>query len=284
MKLLVHFHVYYHDQVLWFLGKLSHITDCDWDLLVTYSEPHPDTEAAVRAFKPDVRFLQVENAGYDIWPFIRAIRSVDIDAYDYVLKLHTKGRAARRASVNGLSLRGYRWRNYLVNSLLRTPESFRSALQILETKPEAGIVCCGPLIRKLHDALPEENRLLQEELDRIGMHPEHTEFCAGTMFLARMAPFKTIRDLDLQASSFGGEAVSHSLGTPAHVYERILCFAVTQEGYSIEPVHYPRAAYDYVKVSHVFQPFLQKIFRLDRRGDDRTKYLTIFGINIKLSE
>ena len=78
--------------------------------------------------------------------------------------------------------------------------------------------------------------------------------------------------------------MSHSLGTPAHVYERILCFAVTQEGYSIEPIHYPRAAYDYVKVSHVFQPFLQKIFRLDRRGDDRAKYLTIFGINIKLSE
>ena len=32
MKLLVHQHIYYHDQVDYIINKLSHIVDCDWYL------------------------------------------------------------------------------------------------------------------------------------------------------------------------------------------------------------------------------------------------------------
>ena len=36
-RLLVHLHVYYPEQLPWFVEKLSHINGCEWDLYVTCS-------------------------------------------------------------------------------------------------------------------------------------------------------------------------------------------------------------------------------------------------------
>ena len=65
MKVLVHLHVYYLDQVPYFLEKLSSIGGCQWDLVVTSSSLPPREESLLREFKPDVRFIQAENVGYD---------------------------------------------------------------------------------------------------------------------------------------------------------------------------------------------------------------------------
>ena len=71
MKLLVHFHVYYHDQVDYFIEKMSNINGCDWDLYVTMSEMNPETVGKLRQFKPSAVFIKIENLGYDVWPFIK---------------------------------------------------------------------------------------------------------------------------------------------------------------------------------------------------------------------
>ena len=65
-RLLVAFHVYYHDQVPWFIGKMRNINGCEWDLVVTFSEYDETTDRLLREFKPDVRMLHTESAGYDI--------------------------------------------------------------------------------------------------------------------------------------------------------------------------------------------------------------------------
>ena len=89
-RLIVHFHIYYHDQVDYFINKMKNINGCDWDLLVTYSTASSKTEAMIKEFKPDAQFLKVENAGYDVWPFIKVLKVLDFTKYDYILKLHTK--------------------------------------------------------------------------------------------------------------------------------------------------------------------------------------------------
>ena len=73
-RLLVHLHVYYHDQVVYFIEKMKNISGCEWDLLVTYSEYDGRTEALIREFRPDAGFLKVENVGYDVWPFISVLK------------------------------------------------------------------------------------------------------------------------------------------------------------------------------------------------------------------
>ena len=81
-RLLVHLHIYYHNQVDYFIGKMKNITDCEWDLLVTFSEYDSQTEALIKEFKPSAAFLKVENVGYDVWPFISVLKKIDFSRYD----------------------------------------------------------------------------------------------------------------------------------------------------------------------------------------------------------
>ena len=116
-KLLTVLHVFYHEQVDYFIDKLMNINGIDWDLVVTYSSYSAETEAKLKDFKPDVKMVQVGNAGYDVWPFIQVIQNVDFSEYDYVLKLHTKGQSKQR--LNGLNFKEWLWRDLLVNAIFR---------------------------------------------------------------------------------------------------------------------------------------------------------------------
>lgn len=282
MKMLVHFHVYYHDQVPWFIGKLRHIRNVDWDLLVTWAAPNPVTESLIRDCKPEARFLQVENVGYDVWPFIAALQSIDLDAYDFILKLHTKNSSAVRHRINGLTMYGFRWRDMLVDALLGSAEQFRSVWERMTANPKAGIACNAALLCKPSVGLPEDTAPLFKEMERIGLHTEDLRFCGGTMFLARTAPLHFLRNLDLTASSFSSSSASHSFGSLAHIYERIITFCITGQGYAIVPVKSHPAALWKVRFREVTKPVLSWLFALERRGPERIKYMVIVGIPIRL--
>ena len=105
MRLLVHFHVYYHDQVDYFIEKMSNINGCEWDLYVTMNNLVQETVDKLTVLKPDTHFIEMENVGYDVWPFIDVIKSVDISDYDLVMKLHTKSRSFLKA--HGIRLKGF---------------------------------------------------------------------------------------------------------------------------------------------------------------------------------
>ncbi|MBO4634332.1 MAG: hypothetical protein J5669_03050 [Bacteroidales bacterium] len=233
MRILVHWHIYYPEQIPYFLDKLSHIRDCSWDLYVTGV---PQGREAVRAFKPDAVFLDVENQGYDIWPFISVLRTAPMEQYDYVLKLHTKNSAPKFLQLNGIVLPGYRWRNLLVSALLGTPKRFRKAWEVLEKDPCAGMVCEALLVKKLSRTAPSDTTLLQAEARRIGLPVKGDSFCAGTMFLARASAFEFLRKAPLDVQDFSGVKGTHLSGSPAHVYERILSLCISASGLKIVPL------------------------------------------------
>ena len=52
-KVLVHIHLFYHDQLNWFLSRLKNIT-CDYDLWVTVTENNKATTQKIKKFKKDV--------------------------------------------------------------------------------------------------------------------------------------------------------------------------------------------------------------------------------------
>ena len=276
MKLLVHLHLYYMDQLPWFLQRLSYLEE-PWDLVVTSAWEDPAAEALVRQCKPDARWIRVENVGYDIWPFVVALRSVDLAQYPLVLKLHTKNRNDSGYTVNGLRLMGYAWRDFLVDALLKSPAQARRVRTILETQPRVGMVCEGALIRRLGTRDPEDGALLEAEQLRLGLEHRPRCFCAGTMFLARTAPFRRLRDGDLTAASFAGDAVSHSSGSLAHVYERILSFLVQEDGYTLRGVTTHPLRRAYVRLTKAVEPALRQVFALERVGPEGTKRLTLFG-------
>ena len=282
-RLLVHLHVYYPEQLPWFVEKLSHINGCEWDLYVTCSREEERIRRELGAAFPEAVFLPVENVGFDVWPFIRVLRAVDFGRYDYVLKLHTKHGAG--GHLWSVQFSGYRWRDLLVDAVLRSPARFRKALRTLEEDPGAGLVCDGLLLQPRRNALPEDNALLEEELARMGLQVGPDEmYCAGTMFLARLAPYAVLRDAPVTAASYSAESQSSQTGTLAHVQERLCTYVVSAAGYRVVPQTAWPLNYAVLQGWRKLKPFFQFLFKIDRDGPRGEKCLTFLGLRFVLEK
>ena len=274
-RLLVVFHIYYHDQIDYFIEKLCNINGIDWDLLITYAEHNEETFAKLRKLKPDMQSIQVGNTGYDVWPFIQVIQQVDISEYDYILKLHTKNVNVARQKLNGLKLNGSRWRNILVDSILKSPKRFSECLELMN-REQTGMICSYELYVGLSHRRKEDLSMLSEEAERIGVQIKKGKFCAGTMFMIKTQCLTKIVEAEFSPDMWTCEG-SHSGGTLAHVYERIFSIAVDDAGYDTKKV-----ASTSMKRSIAFghkhiSPILKKIINLDRYGEERRKALVLFG-------
>lgn len=284
VKVLTILHIFYHEQTDYFIEKLSNINSCQWDLLVTYTTYNQQTIDKIRKFKPDAVIMKSDNIGYDVWPFIQALKSIDIDSYDYILKLHTKNTAnKKKIRLNGQKLTNRKWGDLLVNSMLKSPEQFRKCLDIMDNNPKAGLVCSLELFVGLTQRRAEDMSLLEYEAKRIGMKTRSGKFCAGTMFMIRPQCLKKIIEADFDPSQWE-QRPSHSGGTLAHVYERIFCIAVLDAGYRCRtiaayPLNIPR-----VFIHKHISPYMKQIFTMDRYGEDRRKCVVILGKRIMLSD
>ena len=283
MNVLVHLHVYYLDQVPYFLEKLSCVGGCQWDLVVTSSSLPPREESLLREFKPDVRFIQAENVGYDVWPFMKVLSSVDLDAYDVILKLHTKHSTENhKVRINGVHMKGFMWRDILVDALLGSPEQFSRVLEIFRSHPDAGMVCSGKLYCALGFA--EDHKLLDDELSRLGLETPERRFCVGTMFAIRPSLLKVIVRQGFTAADFPSQTASNAGGTPAHVYERVFSLLAPAQGMKVYTTGVDKAFERKQRIRRVVKPLLGFLFNIDREGENSAKYLTVFGLKFKLDD
>ncbi|MBO8444574.1 MAG: hypothetical protein IAC23_02610 [Bacteroidetes bacterium] len=281
MRLLVLFHVYYHDQVDYFIEKMSNINGCEWDLYVTMNSMVQETADKLSAFKPDTRFIEMENVGYDVWPFIKVMKSTDLNDYDLVLKLHTKSASLLKA--HGLRLDGFRWRDELVDSLLKDRRRFGRVLDIFSREPETGIVCSSMLWMDTSGWTAEDGRLLDRELDRIGMTVTDRHFCVGTIFIARVRIFRFLRSDLIKENIFPSVMESHSKGTMAHVYERILSMSANACGYGQKGLASGAFISAYLSMNRCLSPMLRNIFSINREGVEGIKVLRVLGFKFRLA-
>ena len=286
-RLLVHFHLYYEDQLPFFLDRMGNINGCKWDLYVTYSKITYEARDLILSTFPEAHLMEVENVGFDIWPFVKLLQSVDIGRYDYVLKLHTKCNSAKKTKWRGIRIDGSVWRDRLVDALLENRTVFSRLLERLHKDVRAGLFCHRMFLIPADSPFPEDNEALAEEMSNLCISVTDTRFCAGTIFLARMAPFSLIKDAGLTVERFSSPSVSHGSGTLAHVYERIFSYAVKTAGYRLIPVYtYTPHYWERIQMWFHFNltSFVEGIFSLTRSGPKQVKYLTLFWIRIPLDK
>ena len=278
MRLLVHLHVFYHDEVPWFLERLRSLDGQDWDLVVTFCEADPVLEETVKAFKPDARFLPVENVGYDVWPFLKMLSQVDLTPYDIVFKLHTKTvTSSKTVRINGVHMRKETWRNILVDALLASPDQVRRVVSVFREQPDAGMVCSDILYASL--GFPEDGEMLTEELAALGLQTEERRFCVGDMFAIRPGLLAPLGKRDFCPEQFPAQSKSGSGGTLAHVYERIFSLLAPAQGYRVVTCDSDLEAAFLRKrrLGKRLKPVLTFLFNLDWEGNPRRKVLTILG-------
>lgn len=276
-NILVHLHLFYHDQLDYFLEKLSNIEGVNWDLVVTSSSWPQESIEKLKQFKSDVIIEETENFGYDIWPFIKVVKNTDLSKYDYVIKLHTKRKTDRIDKVNVIPLTGFEWRNALVDAILLDKPHFKSILDKFSNDVELG------MMSSLLTYTPRDHyeEYIRKELKALHMDKMATHQCMGSMFIIRASLLKPLQSEVLNADRFKGDLPkSGTLISLSHIYERIFSHLPINQGFRHDPVCLNKSHLYKIKATRALESVFQAILCIDRRGPERKKFIRVLGIKV----
>lgn len=239
--LAVHLHLYYEEQLDEILGRLKNLQSVDYDLFVTMTCENKEISAKLKAFNPNVKIITVENRGYDVGPFIEFLHHIDLNDYDYVLKLHTKGKHSKNYThLNNMRFDNALWGKVLWDALLASPHRVQKDMDTLQ-KPNIGMLASKYCINKEERNYKKLLTQINQKLEAIGLNKtDKPEFVAGSMFYAKAKLLKPLLKLNLNDFALTDAKVKE--GTLAHVMERVIGEIIKEQGYEIYGVNdwYPR--------------------------------------------
>ena len=150
MKILCVVHVFYPE--FWpELADCIRNVDEPFDLVVTYVDESKDIPGMVRRDFPDAKTVLCENRGFDVWPFFKAMSTVDAYGYDLIVKLHTKRdvKASHSLIFNHRNYLGPRWRNYLLGFIRHSADWQATKARFAD--PAVGMVADARVILRKDD-------------------------------------------------------------------------------------------------------------------------------------
>lgn len=221
-------HVYYEDLIPSLLNYIKNIPVKSGLFISTNTEEK--RTSILKAIGVDHNFLEVEvriapNRGRDIAPKLITFRDV-YTKYPAFLHIHSK-----KSLHGGDAYAG--WRDYLLHSLMGTPEIAQSNLSIL-SRPNVGIVYpehasyVKPFINWGYDF-----NIASDLLSKIGVNLELNnilEFPSGSMFWGRSEAISKLLSLDLSFNDFS-EELGQIDGTMAHAIERCILYIAESSGF-----------------------------------------------------
>lgn len=233
MKIAVHLHIFYSEQIDEMVKYLQNICGAEYDLFVTVIKDFNYVQSKIKAFKSDAKIVEVSNRGYDVGPFIEFINRIDLSKYDYVLKLHTKNRQKDLwVKLNNRRFNNALWHSLLLDALLKTPERFVENCKLFMHYPYSGLVasayCLTNEQKTYQDILPQIN----DELSKMGFAVCQTfYFVAGTMFMARADLLRPLQKYSIADFAPTDGSIKH--GTKAHVFERLFGAIIEAQGFKL---------------------------------------------------
>ena len=220
MRIAIVVHAFY--RALWpeLARHIRNFSDHQAELYVTLAaNAEPEFEAEVKADFPAADVKRLPNRGFDVGPFIEVIERIDLDAYDLVVKLHTKRN--RFGVVSYMPLFGGQWRRKLL-AFCHSRKAVVRTLALFDD-PAVGMVGNGDLILHPWDALVP-NPPPVDPRDR-------RTFIAGTMFIVRASLLKHVRE---RVSFTDFEPTTRDqTGSLAHAWERRLGHLVAEAGMAL---------------------------------------------------
>ena len=200
-NILTHVHVYYARMWPEIETRLRNIAE-PYDLFVTMPPENEPLRAGVLRFKPDAVVTVVENRGFDVAPFIDVLNRVDLNKYDYVVKLHTKRDMPAGSLVNGFDLSGEKWRRLSLR-FLETRASFERVLRAFETDETLGMTGDYRLIcRKDGKGERQAADDAAAVIERLGLPAGRYAYVMGTMFMTRAKLLAPLKRLNLTVADF----------------------------------------------------------------------------------
>lgn len=238
-RILVVLHLYYMDAWPSIKRYLENLAPYRYDLVVTYVTGHydPGVLEEVRAFKNDVRFTEYENKGYDIGGFIDTLSKIDLQDYDIVYKLHSKGVGRDFIYIYDQVFKKADWFLNLFDGILGEINVHRT-VNYLMNKPDIGLVASANLIVKDPAHKQAFTHAKAEQL-HIPIEKDY-HFVAGSCFAIKASLLSSIQDLHLTIDSF--DYTKRGYFSTAHALERLVCACMEPQGQHLSgiPVRHPR--------------------------------------------
>lgn len=233
-RIFVHVHVYYPQMWAELKACIENIT-LPYDLHVTTVEEYPELTADVLSLCPHARVECVINRGYDVGPFIHAIGQINLDDYDYVIKLHTKRDMPAGALLNGYPVDGPKWRQYMLG-FLSSSDAFNKTLNTFEQRKKVGMCAHHILIASKTEGDADAGKYCRNRMLEMGMPVSTFKFVAGTMFMARADLLKPLMSLNIKIEDFP-VPVRGEPTTLAHIMERMFGALIYAQGFTIQDGH-----------------------------------------------
>jgi lipopolysaccharide biosynthesis protein len=272
-KILVCLHLYYINQADMFAGKIrSALSNYDYDLFVTVNDHNAETEQKFISFKPDAKFIIVKNLGADIFPFITVLNFINLEDYDYIIKLHTKkiyDKSDAPYSPNFFTyIERQFWSDYLTSFL--TSENMEKILINFEQNKKLGMVADYRVILrnfKRHRRITTITRdlLKAQKLSRKITYP------AGTMFVARARVFDLLKRLNLTESDFheySSDSKPVGIFVFPRVMEQFIGNCANAGGLALKDVFTPKLTVFIGKIGCFFKFMFRKTRRFFFRTDN----------------
>jgi len=226
-RILVIFHYFYPecwDEVKEYLVNLRCYR---WELLITYPKDRKEqlNLAKIRKFKHDTKFLPCTNVGFDVAPFIKALDKINLNNYDVVFKLQSKGVKRRPIYLYRQLLFGRYWFASLFEGSIGA-RYVHTNIDSIKNNDEWDFAAASNLVVR---DLNYRQSVVIDCLKKYGLDSEMDyQFIAGTCFVAKPAALKKLQHLGYTDEDF--EIVPFSRGTTlAHGIER---YITTQTGRS----------------------------------------------------
>ncbi len=235
----VHLHIYYEEMWGELAGCLGALQGHDYDLFVTLVKPNAELEGKIKAFKPTVEIFVVENRGYDVGAFIYVLNHINLNNYDYVIKLHTKRNLQQKVSDigNGFGCLGGMWREWLLSFM--QPRHLEKCLSALAKNPHLGACCYYKCIHPIENFRGISAEARERYKDYMFGLPSYS-FVAGTMFIMRADLLTDVQKMSIKQELFDEPDARHSMQF-AHIMERTLGEVVYAHHCHIKDVFTPFA-------------------------------------------
>ncbi len=258
-RILIHIHLFYGEQVHYFISNLKNIC-CEFDLYVTCVHVTDCVVSELKKFDKNVHIIKVKNIGYDVYPFWVVLQLIDLNDYDFVLKLHTKNQRNASWSKDGIHYMGFEWRNDLVEPLIGSKKLFKNALNSLN-KCENGMVCSENLIgiRESLNQVENTKKICNAMGYRYGKYP----YSNGTMFMMKSFLLNDFKKYKFNENDFSSNSSTGSTGTLAHSIETLFGIIVANYGLKVAGVHNIKTLTKSVRRD--VSRFIKKIFSKKRK-------------------
>ncbi len=229
MKCVTIIHIFYYDLLDELSAAVKNIQNLENDIYITIPESLKSRTEEIKGKFPGATLLTVSNVGYDIWPFLYVLGKVDLDEYDFIVKLHTKGNA--HGKLKNVSIDRAEWRRRLLN-FISSKDNFFKTLELFKNNDVGAVSDHLVIYEYQHDLEKRFYEVIRKLMLEFGFeYTQENQFVAGTMFMARASLFKYLQGAFSEAD-FSMPDKEHSGGLP-HVLERIFGYSVCAQGYKI---------------------------------------------------